>query len=285
MQLASAWDPAPLVLAGAAASALLFGRGWVRLRRRGRPDLASGSRLALFAAGLALATLALVSPLDAAGDTESLSAHMLQHLVIGDAGPALLVLAVRGPLLAFVVPAAVLRAMAGRRGLRAAFGALGRPTVAVGAWIVAMALWHVPAAYDAALRHPLLHDAEHLTFAAAGLLVWWQLVDPARHGRLSVAGRAAVAGVVFGAGQVLCMVLLLSPAPLYAAYADAPRRLFGLSALADQQYAGLVMTGEQFLTLGTCVALLGASLLRPPSYSRASGNPGVTSVVSSARIV
>jgi hypothetical protein len=40
-------------------------------------------------------------------------------------------------------------------------------------------------------------------------------------------------------------------------------RLFGLSPLADQQYAGLLMMGEQLLTLGTCIALLGASLLRP----------------------
>jgi hypothetical protein len=49
--------------------------------------------------------------------------------------------------------------------------------------------------------------------------------------------------------------------------------------LADQQYTGLVMGAEQFLTLGTCVALLGASLLYP-----AKGKPGVAKDRSSARM-
>ena len=125
--------------------------------------------------------------------------------------------------------------------------------MAVGVWILAIGGWHVPAAYDAALAHPWLHDLEHASFVFAGLLVWWQLVDPARRGRLSVGGRAALAGVIFLAGQLLCNVLLFSPAPLYAAYAR--------EGLADQQYAALVMGAEQFVTLGACVTLLGLSLV------------------------
>ena len=267
-QLASAWDTEPLVLAGTAAAAMLFTRAWIRLRRRGRTDRAGVGRLALFALGLAAVTLPLVSPLDAAADRISLSAHMLQHLLIGDAGPALLLLAVRGPLIAFMIPATAIRRLARRPGLHNAIGRLGRPGIAFGAWAAAVACWHVPAAYDAALSHPLLHDLEHLTFIAAGLLVWWQLVDPAGKSPLSVGERAAFAGGLFLAGQMLCFILLVSPTPLYAAYSAVPGRLFGLSPLADQQYAGLVMTAEQFLTLGTFMALLGASLLRRPHGGR-----------------
>ena len=105
-QLQSAWNAEPLVLAGAAVAAILFARAFLRLRRRGRSDHAGWGRAVLFACGLALVTLPLVSPLDAAGDDDLLSAHMLQHVLIGDAAPALLLLAVRGPLLAFVLPAA-----------------------------------------------------------------------------------------------------------------------------------------------------------------------------------
>jgi cytochrome c oxidase assembly factor CtaG len=246
------WDPAPLVLAGAALAAVLFARGFLRLRRRGRADHAGAGCAVLFAAGLALAVLPLVSPLDRVAD-RSLAAHMLQHVLIGDAAPALLLLAVRGPLLAFVVPIAATRFIARSPRLHRLLGALGRPAVALGVWMAAIAAWHIPAAYDAALAQPVLHDLEHATFILAGLVVWWQLVDPARRGRLTVAGRAAFAGMVFFAGQALCNVLLFAPAPLYSAY----------SHLSDQQYAGLVMGAEQFLTLGTCVALLGASLMRP----------------------
>jgi putative membrane protein len=251
------WDPAPLVLAGAAVATILFVHGFMRLRRRGRVDCAGAGRAALFAAGLTVVVLPLVSPLDGLAETRSLSAHMVQHVLIGDAGPALLLLAVRGPLIAFVIPVAAVRFVGRRSWLHAGLASLGHPAVAVGVWILAIAGWHVPAAYDAALAHPLLHDLEHTTFVFAGLLVWWQLVDPARRGRLSVGGRAALAGIVFFAGQLLCDVLLFSPTPLYAAYASR--------SVTDQQYAALLMGAEQFLTLGACVTLLGLSLLRPPT--------------------
>src|SRR5262249_61503211 len=101
------WPAAPAVLVAAAVAAALFAQAFIRLRRRGRSDHAPWTRALLFAAGLALAILPLVSPLDAAGDQYLLSAHMLQHVLIGDAAPLLLVLAVRGPLVFFLLPAAV----------------------------------------------------------------------------------------------------------------------------------------------------------------------------------
>ncbi len=262
--LGSAWSLDPLVLAAAAIAGLLFARGFVRLRRRGRCDHAGWGRAVLFGCGLALMTLPLVSPLDAAADDFLLSAHMLEHVLIGDAGPALVLLAVSGPLLAFVVPAAAIR-FAGRHRV---LGWLNRPTVAVCVWVAALAAWHVPAAYDAALRHPWLHVLEHATFVGAGFLIWAQLIDPARRGRLSTGGRAALASVIFILEQALAGVLLLSPVALYPFYAEKTVRLFGIAPLADQQYAALLMMAEQFLTLGTFVIVLGASVLRTAERSR-----------------
>jgi putative membrane protein len=261
-QLPSAWAPAPLVLVPAFFAALRFAQAFRRLRSRGRSDHAGWDRPLLFAAGLALVVLPLVSPLDAAGDQYLLSAHMLEHVLIGDAGPALLLLAVRGPLLAFVLPAGCVRFLA-QTPVHRAFEWLSRPAACAGAWGCAMAFWHMPAVYDAALRHVWLHDLEHASFLGAGFLVWTALIDPARRRRLSVGRRAALAGVVFLFGQALSDVLFMTTSPLYPAYAGNPERLFGISPLADQQYAGLVMMAEQLVTLGTCVALLGASLLRP----------------------
>ena len=83
---------------------------------------------------------------------ESLAGHMLEHVLIGDAAVALLVLAVRGPLLFFLLPPLAARSVARRAPLRAAAAALARPWVALAAWALVYAAWHVPAAYDYARR-------------------------------------------------------------------------------------------------------------------------------------
>jgi len=255
MHLASAWDPAPLVLCAAALALARFLQAFLRLRRRGRHDHAGWGRLVLFIAGLAFATLPLVSPLDRAGDEFLISAHMLQHVLIGDAAPALLLLAVRGPLLAFVLPAPLGRFVARVEALPA--------WVSLAIWATVIGAWHIPAAYDFALSHAAAHDLEHASFVTAGFLVWTQLIDPARRGRLSTSQRLAFAGALFVLGQLLSDVLFLA-GPLYPAYAAQPQRLLGLSPAADQQLAGVVMMVEQTVALGLfAVLLLRKEILRP----------------------
>jgi len=243
----------PIVFSGIAA--LLFGQAVVRLRRRGRPDLAGWDRVALFAAGLTVTLFALVGRLDRIADDRLLAAHMGQHVLIGDLGPALMVTALRGPLLVFFLPAPVLAPLARSARVRAALGTLLRPRVAFSLWAANLAIWHVPYLYDAALRHQALHDFEHVCWMLTGILVWTLLVDPGSHRRLSVGGRVALAAAMFAAGQILTDVLVFSFTPVYPAYQGA----YGISALTDQQLAGIVMMVEQLATLGTCVALL----LRP----------------------
>jgi len=244
---------APVALA--ALAGLLFLQAVVRLRGRGRADVAGWDRVALFALGLGVIVFALVGPLDRLADTKLLSAHMAQHVLIGDLGPALLVVAVRGPLLVFLLPAAVLAPLARSGRIRAALRTLLRPHVAFGLWAANLAIWHVPWLYDLALEHQTLHDFEHLCWALSGTLVWTLLVDPGRHRRLTVGGRVALAAAMFAAGVVLADVLVFSFSPLYPFYRGAD----GISALTDQKLAGIVMMTEQLVTLTTCVVFL----LRP----------------------
>jgi putative membrane protein len=244
----------------AALAALLFLQAVVRLRRRGRADLAGWDRIALFAAGLGVTVFALVGPLDRLADEDLLSAHMAQHVLIGDLGPALMVTAVRGPLLVFLLPVSVLAPLARSGRVRTVVGTLLRPRVALALWMTNLAVWHVPYVYDLALAHQNLHDFEHLCWMVCGILVWTLLVDPGAHRRLTVGGRIALAASMFAAGQVLSDVLVFSFTPLYPWYHGA----YGISALADQQLAGIVMMVEQLVVLATCVALL----LRP-RWSRA----------------
>jgi putative copper resistance protein D len=253
----------------AAVAALLFVQAVVRLRRRGRTDLAGWDRIALFGAGLGVTLFALIGPLDRLADEKLLSAHMGQHVLIGDLGPALMVTAMRGPLLVFFLPAPILAPLARNRRVRAVLGTLLRPRVAFSLWAVNLATWHVPYLYDLALEHENLHNFEHVCWVFCGILVWTLLLDPDSHRRLSVGGRVALAAAMFASGQILTDVLVFTFTPLYPFYHGA----YGISAVTDQQLAGIVMMVEQLLTLATCVALL----LRPRwNRSRATRLAAVT---------
>ncbi|MDQ2983248.1 MAG: cytochrome c oxidase assembly protein [Actinomycetota bacterium] len=252
-QLSGAWHAPLLLLAAAALAGVLFAQAFLRLRRRGRSDRAGWDRPLLFALGLAVAVLPLVSPLDAIGDEYLLSAHMLEHVLIGDLAAALLVLAVRGPLVVFMLPPPFLRRVAA---LRPLLGFLLRPWVTFTLWGAVLLGWHIPSAYDYTLSHPVVHELEHVMFVLVGTLAWTQLIDPARHERLSRPGR-----ILFAAGMIVLMhpvmdSMLFSGTPLYKPYTLQDERLFGLAPLTDQRIAGAVMMVEQLLTLGTCIGIL-----------------------------
>ena len=249
------WEPAPLVLGAAGLALVLFWRGFLRLRGRGRADHAPWWRAAVFTAAVSLGVLAVVSPLDSIGEQDLVSAHMLQHVVIADLVPALLLVALQGPLLGFATPRPVLRGVARRGPLRSALGLLLLPPVAFACWAAAIGVWHVPGPYEAAVANPWWHDVEHMTFLLGGLLVWAQLVDPARRGSMGPTARVAYAVCLLAAGGALVNVLVFS-GPLFPSYARLSDRPLGLSAAGDQQAAGLVMLAEQTLTIGVFVAVM-----------------------------
>jgi putative membrane protein len=271
-ELWTAWSPDLLALSLAAVAVAFFLQGWRRLHRR-RPDLAPWTRIPLFLAGVALVLLGLVSPLDAIAEEYLQSAHMLQHVLIADLGIALTLVAVRGPLALFFLPRDLLAPLARVRVLRRALAFLLRPAVAISRWVATLVAWHVPALYEAALDSPAIHRLEHLSFVVVGLLVWTLIVDPAHHLRLTVNERIGVAVLLFWIGPVLSYVFVFGFEPYYDVYAEQPERLLGLSPLADQRLAGVVMMVEQALTLGVALVLLFRSARRARPAARPRAEP------------
>ena len=103
MRLVGDWSSDPVAFASGAVALLLYAQGFARLRRR-RVVHARPWRAGIYGAGVAVAVLALVSPIDTIGEDQLLSAHMLQHLLLSDVAPLLLVLGVSGPMAVFLLP-------------------------------------------------------------------------------------------------------------------------------------------------------------------------------------
>jgi cytochrome c oxidase assembly factor CtaG len=236
------WSLEPVQLAGVLVAAALYARRVAVLRQRGR--MVPGWKLGCFAAGLAVVLLAFVSPIDAIGEERLFSVHMLQHLLLGDVGPLLVVLGLNGPLLR---PLLALRPIARLR-------AVAHPVAAFVLWATNLCVWHLPTLYDAALRNAGVHALQHGLFFACGALVWAALLEPLPGPQWFGAGRKAVFLVaMWFVSLALSQVFLWSGHAFYARYAHAPRT-WGLSPAADQRLGGGVMLVEGgFVMLGLLI--------------------------------
>jgi cytochrome c oxidase assembly factor CtaG len=197
---------------------------------------------ALAFAGAVLALLgALVTPVEGLGEDYLFSAHMVQHVLLGDIAPLLLLLSLSRVMLRPVT----------RRLMRVerALGPLASPPAAIVVWLGTMYLWHIPALYDAATENAFLHLLEHASFFAAGLALWWPLVQPIpmRHALTGLQPLGYIAAAKGGLAA-LGLFLAWSSTAHYPHYEDAPR-IWGLSAVEDQNVAGVIMMVEQSLTL------------------------------------
>ncbi len=163
------FDPGAVLLVGLAAA--LYLPRWRRVRRADGARAAPTARLLAFLGGVLVLVAALMSPIDRLGE-QAFVMHMAQHVLLLDLAPVLLIVALTK----------VLLRPATRRltRLERAAGPLAHPVFAVVLYVAVMWAWHVPALYDAALRHPLVHALEHTTFMTAGALYWWHLLSPIR---------------------------------------------------------------------------------------------------------
>jgi cytochrome c oxidase assembly factor CtaG len=244
------WTFEPTVLLAVALAGGAYVRRWWHVRGGDSPRPAADApvwRLCCFLGALLLTLAALVSPIDALADQLFLM-HMIQHVLLLDAIPILAILGFTKVLLRPITRSI--------HELERRAGALASPAFAVILYVGVIWAWHIPAAYDLALRHPIVHVLEHVTFLLAGSLYWWHLLSPIR-GRLRLGGLGPIA--YMGSTKLfvgaLGMGLAFAPSALYAFYVHHPR-VWGLSAHDDQSIAGIVMAVEQSLVMGVALVVL-----------------------------
>ena len=271
LDLATDWSLDPALLLSAAAVLGVYGWGVRRVGGGGGRGGAGGWpawRAACFAAGVVATVVALCSGLDTWAE-RLLSVHMAQHLAL---------VLVAAPLLVAGAPVALaLRALPRDDARRVATVLRSRPArlltdprVTWPLFVATTLATHLTGFYDAALRHPPLHAAEHLLYLTTAALFWLPALgsEPLAH-RLGFVGRLAYVLTAMPATAVVGIALADGETVRYPAYLE-PARALGRSALADQHAAGMLMWagGATIAALLTIAAAWGA-LLQEERHQRA----------------
>jgi cytochrome c oxidase assembly factor CtaG len=248
----ASWSFDPSVLLGVGVIGWVYVSWWRRARAPGEPHPPGVGRLALFGGGLLTVLIALESPVDRLGQ-QLMVMHMVQHVLLLDIAPILMILGLTKGLLRPVT----------RRvhALERRAGVFAHPAFAAFAYVAMMWTWHIPTMYDLALRHTVIHGIEHISFAAAGTLYWWHLLSPIRS-RMRLGGMGPIAYMLSTKLFVglLGVGLAFAPSAIYPFYAHHAH-YWGLTAAEDQNMAGLVMALEQSIVMGIALVVLFVQML------------------------
>ncbi len=253
-----AFDPGRAVFLALLGSLLVW---WLWLGVRARLRRFEPLRSVCFLLGAGLAVAAVLSPLERLGEQGLVTAHVTQHIVLGD---------VAAPLLLLGLPAAargwlrtrLLALGRAERGPRAVLARALSPVGALVIWALATYAWFVPPLHRLAVPTGPVHVLDHLSFLGFGLLVWLIPFDPRpqtslreglRRGGLPWWGRH-----IYAMTSRLAMlfppiaVWLASGASYHPAGVELP---FGYSYAADQARAAQVIVGFEMLLFGLAFVL------------------------------
>jgi putative membrane protein len=275
-ELWRAWTFDPVILVCLLTLLAVYARGVKGLwARAGRGRGASYGRVLAFLAGYTALMVALVSPLHALGGT-LLSAHMAQHGLLAGLAPPLLLIGTPGAGLAWGLSrGGPLRRLAPLwRVLGRLARVLSKPMHATVLHGLTIWVWHAPMLFGAAVEHDWVHALQHLSFFIPGLLFWKALLD--RHSSSRTASGAGAAFVTFMHTGLLGGLITMAPAPLYTVYVGRTES-WGLTALADQQLAGVFMWVPLGLPYVVAGLVLTSRLVRGHVEGTREPRPGVSS--------
>ncbi|MDP2409753.1 MAG: cytochrome c oxidase assembly protein [Pseudolabrys sp.] len=127
-------------------------------------------------------------------------------------------------------------------------------------------LWHAPAPYAAAMANDLVFWAMQLSLIISAVALWLAVLSPAAPFGYAL---TLLLGSVIQMG-LLGAVITFARVPLYLPHFGTTDP-FGLSALSDQQLAGLIMWVPATLPyLGAALLLIGRGIANTPAAGRAS---------------
>lgn len=240
-----AWSFEPELLIPVGIVGYWYARGLQRWQERSREHPAW--RVASYYAGLLLVVLSQMSPLGGLA-THHFSFHMIQHeVVMMLAIPLILLGAPTTPVLRgmprWLRTQTVEPALQGE-GLRAIYRFFTHPIIAGAVFTATLYAWHlIPGWYARALHNEVIHDLQHISFAFAALLFWWNIIDPKPlRAVMSYPVRMAYLIVAGTPKHLLAAFLTLADTQFYRAPYEVEGAYFqALSIEQDQVLGGIIM--------------------------------------------
>jgi putative membrane protein len=234
------------LLVGALATLYVLAVRRERARRPGEQVL-TRTQGRCFAGALAVMFLASDWPMHDVAEGYLYSAHMVQHLLLTLVAALLLVVG---------TPAWMARNILGRGRFLRAVRSLSKPVFGLIQFNVVLVLSHWPVVVEATVRFHPLHFVAHAVLLGSAVLMWMPVASPHPEiPRVSPPLRMLYLFLQTIVPTVPASFLTFNDQPLYKIYATFPR-LWGISALTDQQTAGLIMKIVGGLYLWLIIAII-----------------------------
>jgi putative membrane protein len=195
-------------------------------------SVVSGRQLRAFAVAVVLLELVADWPLHDIGETYLYSFHMIQH--------ALLTLVV-APLFLLATPTWLARLVIGDGWFGGkALRWLARPVPAGVIFNAVIVFSHWQNMVDVSVRYGSVHFGMHVLLFASALLMWMPVCGPLPELRISLPAQMLYLFLMSVVPTIPAAWLTFADGVVYKSY-DISYRMFGLSAVTDQQLAGLFM--------------------------------------------
>jgi putative membrane protein len=245
--LAFQWHPEVWLLVGFLAAAYIY-----MVRVIGPRAVAPGqpvvTRANLWAFGGAMVLLWASSdwPLHDISEEYLYSAHMVQHMSLSYFVP---------PLALMATPTWLGRILLGRGALYGTVRWFAKPVIAGVIFNASVMVIHIPLLVNASLDNGALHYLLHVMVVTTSLLMWMPICGPIPEFRMGIPGAMIYLFLQSVVPTVPAAWLTFAEGIVYEAY-DEPVRLWGISAVNDQQLAGAIMKTAGGLYLWAIVIYL-----------------------------
>jgi putative membrane protein len=199
--------------------------------RDGRP-IVTGRQKLWFALGLLTLWAAADWPMHDIGENYLYFVHMLQHLAMTMIAAPLLLMATPTWLARLIVGDGWFAGNVVRR--------LCHPVVAAVVFNAAFVFVHYPPTVNTSATNGAVHFGLHLLIFSTALLMWMPVCGPIPELRLSLPGQMLYLFCQSIVPTIPSAWLIFAEKPIYRVY-DTTNRLWNISAVDDQQLAGVIM--------------------------------------------
>lgn len=263
------------------AAILAYARGVIRIRSEAGPDrVVSRSQTAAFGLAIGLFVLILSPEVDEVTDA-LFSAHMAQHLVLMLFIPPLLVWSRPVLVMIWGLPRMWRKGFArspSMQRIRSAVALLMQPLIVATLFLGAFSFWHLPRPYAWSLSNEWIHAFEHLSFLVTAIMFWTLVIEPSGRRQMGYIPTMLYVAAIAVLSGLPGALMILSPVVLFKAHGNAASA-WGLTLLADQQIAGLIMWVPAGVFFLVPIAWLFVKALQSTEHRRAVAQAALLAVI------